>query len=64
MGGEGGNQNLAYGRNLILLVTEGRMQNFITLGQPLLGEFEWGSGADPGARAPIDASGIYYFVVP
>jgi hypothetical protein len=27
---------------LILLVTEGRMQNFKTLAQPLLGEFGWG----------------------
>jgi hypothetical protein len=31
------------GCNIILLVTEGRMQNFRTLRQPLLGEFGWGS---------------------
>ena len=31
-----------WGCNLILLVTEGCMQNFKTLAQPLLGEFGWG----------------------
>ena len=29
--------------NLILLVTDGRMRNFKTLAQSLLGEFRWGS---------------------
>ena len=38
-GGDDGDVSDIYlGRNLILLVTEGRMQNFRTLGQPLLGE--------------------------
>ena len=38
-----GGQKFVEGCNLILLVTEGHMQNFKTLVQPLLGEFGWGS---------------------
>ena len=38
VGGEGGVPDFLLRCNLILWVTEGRMQNFITLGQPLLGE--------------------------
>jgi hypothetical protein len=37
--GEGGCQNYCYGCNPILLVTEGGIQNFKTLAQPILGEF-------------------------
>ena len=38
VGGEGGYQKLFKVCNLILLVSEGRMQNFITLEKNLLGE--------------------------
>ena len=39
---KGGYQNLFKGWNLILLVTEGRIQNVITLGQSCLWEIRWG----------------------
>ena len=42
MGVKGGIRIIFKGCNPIILVTEGRMQNFKTLAQPLLGEFGWG----------------------